>query len=217
MTTAVAPHRPTTIGREPMLVLASTVLSVVMRVAGPVPIDVHPHALSHPERQVTARIGDAVVYLTEPAVAARIRQQWDAAHYLATARLPARVSRTWLTPAPGTYPVGVALRLAGPIEVTTHWISARRATNVPTHVRIRVDRLVWQVCDQQAWRRIADAWFTAQRYLPLNKEPPRAPGRGAGTPRMFTHHAAGGSVDHFRLLAPVTSGRGALSTRRSPK
>jgi hypothetical protein len=34
-------------------------------------------------------------------------------------------------------------------------------------VRIRVDRLVWQVCDQQSWRRIADAWFAAQRYLTL--------------------------------------------------
>lgn len=35
----------------------------------------------------------------------------------------------------------------------------------PSTVRIRVDRLVWQVCDQRAWRRIADAPFTAQRYL----------------------------------------------------
>jgi hypothetical protein len=146
-------------------VLASTVLCVVMRVAGPVPTEVHPHALGHPERQVTARIGDALVYLTEPAVAARIRQQWDATHYLAAARLPERVSQTWLGPTPGTYPLGVALRLTGPIEVTTHWITGRRATNTPAHVRVRVDRLVWQVCDQQSWRRIADAWFTTQRYL----------------------------------------------------
>jgi hypothetical protein len=53
-------------------VLASTVLTVVMRVAGPVPTHVHPYAIGEPEQQVTARIGDALVYLTEPAVAGRI-------------------------------------------------------------------------------------------------------------------------------------------------
>ncbi|MGH3825022.1 MAG: hypothetical protein ACRDRA_19625 [Pseudonocardiaceae bacterium] len=95
----------------------------------------------------------------------RIRQQWDAAHYLATTRLPERVSQTWLAPAPGTYPLGVALRLTGPIEVTTQWITGRRATNTPAHLRVRVDRLIWQVCDQQSWQRIGHAWFDAHRYL----------------------------------------------------
>lgn len=98
---------------QPAPVLSSTVLAVVMRVAGPVPTEVYPHAIGHPEQQVTARIGDAVVYLTEPALAGRIRQQWDAAQYLAATRLPERVSQTWLAPQPGTYPLGVALRLAG--------------------------------------------------------------------------------------------------------
>ena len=167
MTTALTPQPPTSTDVDAVPLLASTVMHVVMRVAGPVPTDVRPHALGHRERQVTARIGDAVLYLTEPAVAARIRQQWDAAHHLATTRLPQRVSQTWLGPAPGTYPVGVALRLTTPIEVTTHWMPGRGATNTPAHLRIRVDRLVWQVCDQQAWRRIADAWFTAQRYLAI--------------------------------------------------
>ncbi|MGH3833542.1 MAG: hypothetical protein ACRDRS_24425 [Pseudonocardiaceae bacterium] len=146
-------------------VLASTVLTVVMRVAGPVPTEVHPHALGHPERQVTARIGDAVVYLTDPAVAARIRQRWDAAQYLAATRLPERVSQTWLAPSPDTYPVGVALRLTGPVEVATQWITGYRETRTPPHLRVRVDRLVWQLCDQQSWRRIGQAWFDAQQYL----------------------------------------------------
>lgn len=60
---------------RPGSVLTSTVLAVVMRVAGPVPTEVHPHAIGHPEQQVTARLGDAVVYLAKPAVAGRIRQQ----------------------------------------------------------------------------------------------------------------------------------------------
>jgi hypothetical protein len=32
-------------------------------------------------------------------------------------------------------------------------------------MRVRVDRLVWQVYDQQSWRSIADAWFDAHQYL----------------------------------------------------
>jgi hypothetical protein len=30
---------------------------------------------------------------------------------------------------------------------------------------MRVDRLVWQVCDRQAWQRIGQAWFDAQQHL----------------------------------------------------
>ncbi len=145
--------------------LASTVLTVVMRVAGAVPTTVHPYSIGHPEQQVIARIGDAIVYLTEPAVAARIRQQWDATYYLAATRLPERVSQTWLVPQPGTYPLGVALRLTGAVAVTTQWITEHRTTNTPAHLRVRVDRLIWQVCDQQSWHHIGQAWFDAQRYL----------------------------------------------------
>jgi hypothetical protein len=146
-------------------ILASTVLTVVMRVAGPVHTEVHPYALGESERQVTARIGDAIVYLTEPTVAGRIRQQWDAAQYLAATRLPERVSQTWLAPQPGTYPLGIALRLTGSVEVATQWIQGHRETRAPPHLRVRVDRLVWQVCDRQSWQRIGQAWFDAQQYL----------------------------------------------------
>jgi hypothetical protein len=141
------------------------VLAVVMRVAGPVPTEVHPHAIGPPEQQVTARLGDAVVYLTEPAVAGRIRQQWDAAQYLAATRLPERVSQTWLAPQPDTYPLGVALRLTGAVEVATQWVEGRRGTRTPPHLRVRVDRLVWQICDRRAWQRIGQAWFDVQQYL----------------------------------------------------
>lgn len=159
-----AQQSPTT-GAQPAHVLASAVLAVVMRVAGPVPTHIHPHAIGHPEQQVSARIGDAVVYLTELGVAGRIRQQWDAAHYLASQRLPERVSQTWLAPTPGTYPVGVALRLTGAVQVTTQWIQGHRETRTPPHLRVRVDRLVWQICDHQAWRSIGQAWFAAQQTL----------------------------------------------------
>ena len=164
---------------QPVPVLASTVLAVLMRVAGPVPTQVHPHAVGQPEQQVSVRIGDALVYLSDPVVGARIRQQWDAAQYLASHRLPERVSQTWLAPRPGKYPVAVAVRLTGPVEVHTQWIAGRPRTRTPAHLRIQVDQLVWQVCDQQAWRRIGDAWFAAQQYLHARLQPSEAPMPGS--------------------------------------
>ncbi|MGH7744793.1 MAG: hypothetical protein ACREQ5_08265 [Candidatus Dormibacteria bacterium] len=164
MATSTAGH-PSTTGPDTSPVLASTVLAVVMRVAGPVSTEVSPYALGQPEQQVTARIGDAVVYLTAAAVAERIRQKWDAAQYLVAQRLPERVSQTWLAPTPGTYPVGVALRLTGPVQVVTQWVEGRRETRTPPCLRVQVDRLVWQVCDRRAWECIGQAWFDAARYL----------------------------------------------------
>lgn len=154
--------QPTTTSQEHRL--TSTVLAVILRVAGPVITDIRPHAIGTPERQVNARIGDALLYLTNPRTAARIRQQWDASQYLAR-RLPEQVSQTWLAPDPDNYPLGVAVRLTDTVDITTKWVPDGRATGIPPHLRVRVNRLVWQVCDLQAWRAIGDAWFDAQRYL----------------------------------------------------
>lgn len=159
----MAPQQPT--AQQPEHVLASTVLAVIMRVAGPVVTDVCPYALGTPQQQVIVRIGDALIYLTDPQLAARIRQQWDAAQYLVSRRLPERVSQTWLAPVPGTYPVGVSVQLTGAVKVTTESVSAHQPSRTPAHLRMRADRLVWQVCDRQSWRAIGDAWFAAQRYL----------------------------------------------------
>ena len=145
--------------------LTSTVLAVVLRVAGPVVTEVYPHALGTPQRQVTARIGDVLIYLTDPRAAARIRQRWDAATHLVAQRLPEQVSQTWLAPDPDAYPVGITVRLDGPVRVATEWVAGSRALGVPPHQRARVGRLVWQICDFQAWRTIGDTWFDIQRYL----------------------------------------------------
>lgn len=145
-------------------ILACNVLAVILRVAGPVITDVRPHALGTPQRQVTVRLGDALLYLTDPQVAARIRQHWDAAVYLAT-RLPEQVSPTWLGHVPDTYPLGVTLQPTADMRLQTRWITARPATSTPAHLRILVDRLVWQVCDVQAWRTIGNALLAAQTHL----------------------------------------------------
>ena len=119
-----------------------------------------------PEQQVTARIGDVIVYLTDITVAGRIRQQWDAAQYLAATRLPERVSQTWLAPQTGHLPARHRAAADRPGR-GRHPVDPRppRNTDTPPYLRVRVDRLVWQVCDRQSWQRIGQAWFDAQQHL----------------------------------------------------
>ena len=108
-TTSITPDittDPGHMGPDLQQQLASTVLAVILRVAGPVITDVRPHALATPEAQVCARIGDALFYLTDLRAAGLLRQHWDVSQYLVT-RLPERVSQTWLGPDPNAYPVGV--------------------------------------------------------------------------------------------------------------
>jgi hypothetical protein len=58
-----------------------------------------------------------------------------------------------------------ALLTAGAVAVTAQWIDSHRTTGTPTHLRVRVDRLIWQICSLQSWHHIGQAWRDAQRYL----------------------------------------------------
>ena len=144
---------------------ASTVVATVMRVTADVITRVEPYALDCPEQQVSVRIGDALVFLRQYAVAERIRQRWDAAVYLASRRLPRQVPQRWLSAVPGTYPVTIAQQLTGAVEVSTSWHPGHPATHTPPHLRIQVGALIWQVCDWPAWRLIGEAWWSAAQHL----------------------------------------------------
>ena len=162
MTTTVT--SPTTVRNQRGPAITSTVLGVVMRVAGPVTIGVLPYGLDTPERQVSVRIGDVVVHMAAANVAARVRQQWDAGVGTAL-QSRRRVSQTWLHPRPGTYPAAVSLQLTEHVKMSTLFVPGNVRKQRPDHVRVQVDQLVWEVCDIEAWRTIGDAWLVAQRYL----------------------------------------------------
>ena len=144
--------------------LTSTALAVVLRVAGPVETGVTGHGLGHPERQVSVRIGDAVVHLRDPKTAALVRQRWDAG-LGAALRLRERVSQTWLAPRPGTYPAAVSLQLTDQVRVTHRFVPADPGGRRPAHLEARVDQLTWQICDLTAWRAIGDAWLAAHQLI----------------------------------------------------
>lgn len=144
--------------------LTSTVIAVLLRVAGPVEIGISAHALRTPERQVSLRIGDVLVHLTDPDVAGRVRQCWDAA-LGAALRLPRQTSQTWLGPRPGTYPTAIGVQFTDQVQVATKFVPANLERRQPGHLEIRVDHLAWQICDFAAWRAIGDAWLAAQHHL----------------------------------------------------
>jgi hypothetical protein len=143
--------------------LASNVLALIVRVAGPVITGVRAHAVGHPEQRICVRLGDVLLDLVDTDAVAVLRQKWDATRYLA-GRLPERVSRTWLGHEPERYPLAATVQLAGAVELSVRWITGRQSTRTPDHLRVQIEqRMVWQVCDLQAWTAISDALFEAQR------------------------------------------------------
>jgi hypothetical protein len=144
--------------------VTSTVMAVVLRVAGPVETGIIAHGQGHPERQASVRVGDAVIHLRDPKIAALLRQRWDGALGSAL-RLREQVSQTWLKPRPGTYPVAVSVQLTGQTEVFHRFVPADPARRQPAYLEVRVEQLLWQVCDQLAWRTIGNAWLAAHQEL----------------------------------------------------
>ncbi len=158
----VTVHQP--LGAQPGRILSSTVLGVTLRVAGAVTTEVHPFAIGTAEQQVTARLGDVLIYVSDPGIADRVRALFDGA-ILTAHKLPSRVSQTWLHPKPGTYPLTVAARLTDPVELASAYVPADRASRRPAHVRVRINELCWEICDRDSWRALADAWFAIHQHL----------------------------------------------------
>lgn len=144
--------------------MTTTVLAVIQRAAGDVATAVTVHQVDRVQREVTIRIGDAVLWVRDIPVIQRLRQQWDASRHLSS-RLRRKVSATWLAPDPDAHPISVAQRLGEATDVAVQWIGGTLRTRTPPHLRVRVGALVWQVCDQTAWTTISDAWWQAELVL----------------------------------------------------
>ena len=148
---------------------ASEITSAVVRVAGEIPVDITAFHVGTPEQEAVLRMGELLIYVRSAALAERVAQLWRQArpicaalpHVAGTSRLhlPVRVSL-----------VGVIFRLGGEPACTVVSVPARPGVAQPTHVRIQVGPLVWEVCDRAAWHTITKAWATVHRHL---IDPPR--------------------------------------------
>jgi hypothetical protein len=152
------------------------------------------------------------VYLTEPTVAGRIRQQWDAAQYAAT-RLPERISQTWLAPQFDTYPLGVALRLTGAVEVAPNGSrDAGKPAHCPTSECGWIDG-----SGRSATGRPGSA-SVKPGSTRSNTSPGSCQGSGCGPPKVSTAHERCVSQTHLPSARRTPPHRGdrAVSNAAAP-
>lgn len=61
--------------------------------------------------------------------------------------------------------VGVIVRLGGDPACTTSWIPGRPGVAEPSHMRVEIGPIVFEVCDQVAWHNIGRAFTVLHRQL----------------------------------------------------
>lgn len=143
---------------------ASVITAATIRVAGQVPTDVSISHLGTHEQEASLRVGELLLYVRDPRIAERAAQLWAQARtgmsalpqVLGTRRmhLPVRVGL-----------VGVIVRLGGLPPCNAQWVPGRPGVAEPSHMRVEVGPITWEVCDQVAWNTIGHAWTLLHRQL----------------------------------------------------
>lgn len=147
-----------------MSIHTSAITSAAVRVAGAVPVDITAHHVGTSEQEASLRLAELLIYVRSAVLAERVARVWRQSKPVCAA-LPnvAGVSRLHL---PVRVPlVGVVVRLAGEPACTVVGVPARPGVAQPTHVRIEIGPLVWEVCDRVAWHTITKAWVALHRQL----------------------------------------------------
>ncbi|WP_214369806.1 hypothetical protein [Pseudonocardia sp. H11422] len=145
----------------------SAVLETIVRVSGAVPVRLDATHVGTPEQQVGLTLGSVLVYLRSQQTVRVIVEGWQsaavAARHLGPAR-PISHHRAGLAPAAGSQ-VSTLVRLGGIPTVLAAPITRRPGSPVPSHVRIQVGPIVWQVCDWNAYEALAAGWRRAADLL----------------------------------------------------
>jgi hypothetical protein len=143
---------------------ASVITAATMRVAGQVPTEIAIRHLGTPEQEASLLIGELLIYLRDPHIAGQVAQLWSQAK-ASTSALPNVIgpSRLHLPTRIGL--VGVIVRLGGDPRCTTTWMPGRAGVAYPSHTRVEVGPIVWEVCDRAAWHSIGRAWTVLHRQL----------------------------------------------------
>ncbi|MGI8817446.1 MAG: hypothetical protein ACR2G2_19770 [Pseudonocardia sp.] len=147
-----------------MTVYTSAITTATVRVAGQIPVDITINHLGAPEQEASMRLGELLVYVREPAIAAMVATLWRQSQPISAA-LPyvAGTSRLHLPARIGL--VGVVARLGGWPPCAVSWVPGRPGVAQPPHVRVEVGPIRWEICDQAAWHTIGRAWSTLHRQL----------------------------------------------------
>lgn len=144
--------------------LTHAVMATIIRVCGKVPTRVEVHELSSPPPQVHLYIADAMLVIDDLVAIGGVRRRWEQAAYAAR-RIPSEASPTWLQPHWTSTPVATGMRLTRDEKFQVQLITGRAETATPTHLRITIGRVIWQVTDRTAYRRIGAALRGAENVF----------------------------------------------------
>lgn len=143
---------------------ASVITAATIRLAGQVPSDLAINHLGTREQEASLRIGELLIYVRDPRTVATITQLWTQKR-AATAALPHVIgpSRLHLPVRVGL--VGVIVRLGGEPACTASWVAGRPGVAEPSHMRVEIGPIVWEICDQVAWHTVGHTWTVLHRQL----------------------------------------------------
>lgn len=140
----------------------SAVVSVVVRVSGPVPIRLDATHLGAPEQQLGLSLGTVLIYLRSGTTARAVAEGWTSAAPLARRLAPPRDPRNLMPVTPTM--VGTLVRLAGIPTIVAAHVPAR-AHIEPSHLRLQIGPVIWQICDWAAYESMARGWRRAAATL----------------------------------------------------
>lgn len=155
------PDQPTTATRARTIPSSSTVMNVVVRVAGIVPVRFDVAHVGTTEQQLGLSLGTVLVYLRSGRTARSVAEEWNNARVLVRSLAPAVVGRRPLPIGPSV--VTAMVQLAGVPRVVSAAEPAR--PGVPAMLRVQVGPVTWQVCDATAYASLLRAWRQAARLL----------------------------------------------------
>ena len=153
--------QPTTATRARTIPSSSTVMNVVVRVAGIVPVRLDLAHVGTAEQQLGLSLGTVLIYLRSGLTARSVAEEWSNAQVLARSLAPAVVGRRPLPIGPAV--VTAMVQLGGVPRVVSTVDAVR--PGVPAMVRIQVGPVTWQVCDATAYASLLRAWRQAARLL----------------------------------------------------
>jgi len=142
---------------------SSSVVNIVVRVAGMVPVRLDLTHAKTVEQQLGLSLGTVLVYLRSGITARAVAEGWGQASALAQPLSPAVVGRRVLPVGPSV--AAAMVQLAGVPKVTTSFAPARAGGTVPAILRVQVGPVTWEVCDATAYACLLRGWRQAARLL----------------------------------------------------
>lgn len=147
-------------------VAAAAVVSMVLRVAGPVPTRVDLRNAGTPERQLGISLGAVLVFLRSHYTARTIEQAWSQAAPLAVSLPPVLVGRRrGVLAQDGPWSATAIVRLGGAPKVRAYVMEARAGSEAPAVLRIEVGPMTWEIYDAASYTSLLQGWRTAVHTL----------------------------------------------------